>query len=314
MREVVPGEVLEQVAHAVPEEFRSSIIVIGSLAAGYHFRGNRKGPVRTKDVDCMLYPRQKAVVSAEAIADRLLANGWKHRTQGGWGEPQSRPEPLDDLSCIRLVPPHMEMSEREPSDEEPPPEEVWFIELLTPPGSDKEVKDKRVPVKLHDGYFGLPTFEFLPLLAHNPHKSEFGIGYARPEMMALANLLSHTEIGEATMSVLWGSREIKRSNKDLGRVLALAWLSDDEEIPYWSGRWEEALRACFEDRWQALARMVGNGFRELLSSEDDFEEAFLTCDLGLLAHQNVRIEQLRAVGRRLLQDAIVPLESLANQE
>jgi len=296
VREVVPGEVLEQVARAVPEEFRSSIIVIGSLAAGYHFRGNRKGPVRTKDVDCMLYPRQEAVVSAEAIADRLLANGWKHRTQGGWGEPQSRPEPLDDLSGIR-------------SSEEP-----WFIELLTPPGSEKEVKDKRVPVKLHDGYFGLPTFEFLPLLAHNPHKSEFGIGYARPEMMALANLLSHTEIGEATMSVLWGSREIKRSNKDLGRVLALAWLSDDEEIPYWSGRWEEALRACFEDRWQALARMVGNGFRELLSSEDDFEEAFLTCDLGLLAHQNVRIEQLRAVGRRLLQDAIVPLESLANQE
>lgn len=314
MKEVVPGEVLEQVARAVPVEFRSSIIVIGSLAAGYHFRGNRKGPVRTKDVDCMLYPRQDAVVSAEAIADRLLANGWGHRTQGGWGKPQSRPEPLDDLSGIRLVPPHMELSEGQPPDEEPASEEPWFIELLTPPGSEKEVKDKRVPVKLHDGCFGLPTFEFLPLLAYKPHNSEFGIGYARPEMMALANLLSHTGIGEATMSMLWGGRDIKRSNKDLGRVLALAWLSEDEEIPRWPGRWEEALRACFEDRWQALAKTVGKGFRDLLSGEDDFEEAFLTCDLGLLAHQNVRIEQLRAIGRRLLQDAIVPLESLVSRQ
>ena len=146
---------------------------------------------------------------------------------------------LDHLSGVRLIPPRTE-----PSTEEP-----WFIELLTPPESKEEAEDKWVPVKLRDGYYGPATFEFLPLLAYEPHETEFGIRYARPEMMALANLLSHPKIGEATMSTLWDGREIKRSNKDLGRVLALAWLSGDDRVSRWSGRWEEALKACFPGRW-----------------------------------------------------------------
>ena len=34
--ELTPAQVMEQVARAVPEACRSNVIIIGSLAAGYH--------------------------------------------------------------------------------------------------------------------------------------------------------------------------------------------------------------------------------------------------------------------------------------
>lgn len=44
-------------------------------------------------------------------------------------------------------------------------------------------------------------------------------------MMALANLLEHPTIGASTMSSPIGGKTLKRANKDLGRVLAIATLS-----------------------------------------------------------------------------------------
>ena len=108
MREMVPAEILERVSRAVPQQCLKNMIVIGSLAVGYHFRASRTRPVRTKDIDCMLYPRQEAVVSAQALAEQLLAEGWAHRTEWGWGKPQNQPEPRDGLSGVRLIPPDEE--------------------------------------------------------------------------------------------------------------------------------------------------------------------------------------------------------------
>ncbi len=49
-------------------------------------------------------------------------------------------------------------------------------------------------------------------------------------MMALANMLEHPKIKSDTMSGLLQGRTIKRSNKDLGRVLAIAYLSTGKDV------------------------------------------------------------------------------------
>ena len=79
------------------------------------------------------------------------------------------------------------------------------------------------------GHFSLCSFGFLLLAEYQPIATPFGIAIARPEMMALANLLHHPFIGPERMSGLIGDRKIKRSNKDLGRVLALAYLSEERQ-------------------------------------------------------------------------------------
>ena len=297
MKEVSPRRVLEQLAGAVPPECRKNIVVIGSIAAAYHFFGREKNhPVRTKDVDCLLSPREEAVTSGQALANQLLAAGWTHRTEGGFGKPQQAPTPSENLSAIRLY---------------PPDSGTWFIELLTPPESESDRGRKWIPVRLAQGYFGLSSFEFLSLAGYKPYETEFGLRCARPEMMALANLLSHPVIGPETMSTMFDDRALKRSNKDLGRVLALARLSGDAEIQQWPGLWEEALRDRFPTRWRDLAISAGKGLRDLLASGEDLEEALTTCDTGLLAGRSVTLEQLRATGHRLLQDAIEPLAASA---
>jgi hypothetical protein len=87
MSRVSPKEVLSQVAAAVPESCRENIVVIGSLAAGYHFFGeDPTKAVRTKDVDCVLAPFQAAVGAGQTIARQLLDADWKRRQH-----PRTRP-------------------------------------------------------------------------------------------------------------------------------------------------------------------------------------------------------------------------------
>lgn len=176
------------------------------------------------------------------------------------------------------------------------------------PASEQDTKKGWIAVELKEGFFGLPTFEFLSLCAYDAQPTEFGIRYALPEMMALANLLSHPEIVSDIMSAPYGDRLIKRSNKDLGRVLSLGRLAGTEAVEAWPIAWKEALRACFPTRWPGLAASAGRGFRALLESEADFEEAHHTCLVGLLNAQAPTLEQLKATGRRILQDAIEILE------
>lgn len=167
-------------------------------------------------------------------------------------------------------------------------------------------------LELSTGHFGLPSFSFLPLCIYRPSKTPFGLDCARVEMMALANLLEHPRVAPRKMSSLIAERAIKRSNKDLGRVLALARLSGPEVVDSWPTEWVDAMAVCFPERWKPLAGRAGSGIRELLASPADLEEAAYTCNNGLLAQAPVTREQLAAEGRRFLLDAIEPFERLAN--
>jgi hypothetical protein len=66
-------------------------------------------------------------------------------------------------------------------------------------------------------------------------------------MMALANLLEHPDIKAERMSGLFAGRAIKRSNKDLGRALAMAYLAELDDYRTWGLAWSSALEACFSD-------------------------------------------------------------------
>lgn len=304
MSRVSPKEVLSQVAAAVPTACRENIVVIGSLAAGYHFFGDDPAKaVRTKDVDCVLVPFQAAVGAGQSIARQLIDAGWQQRKDKDQLQPGDADTPVDQLPAVRLYPPGVN----------PEAEEAWFIELLTVPESTENEGRKWTRLSLAEGDFGLPTFRFISITAFDALPAgDLGIHYARPEMMVLANMLEHPEIKSDRMSGLFAGRSIKRSNKDLGRVLAIATLADLDDYRPWATSWKHALQTCFPDEWQTLALRVGNGLRTLLESRSDLEEAHHTCLNGLLASQPPSLDALRAAGERVLGDAVETLEDLAS--
>jgi hypothetical protein len=302
MQHVSPKTVLAEVSSAIPEACRDHIVVIGSLAAGYHFFGeDGSRSVRTKDVDCVLEPFALASDVGRRIARQLLDAGWQPRLRGDHQNPGTEQTPVADLPAVRLYPPGSK----------PDSESAWFLELLTVPESCA-IRDRTwTRLELPEGHFGLPTFRFLSVTAFEPLPAgHLGIRYARPEMMALANLLEHPTIRPDRMGSLISSRAIKRSNKDLGRVLAIAALSDLDDYRPWANEWLVALKRFFPHEWPDLARRAGLGLRHLLSSESDLEEAHYTCVNGLLSSQPPRLAALRAAGERILGDAVEALEAM----
>ena len=302
MSQLSPSQVLNQVSRAIPEECRTYIVIIGSLAAGYHFFGDDSSKsVRTKDVDCVLEPFAAAVGAGQIIARQLLDAGWQRRAVGEHQTPGKADTPVEQLPAVRLYPPDVDLTE----------EESWFLEFLTVPESSADMGKVWTRLQLKEGHFALPTFRFLAIAAYDPlPASDLGIRYARPEMMALANLLEHPEIKPDPMSAPFAGRSIKRSNKDLGRVLAIATLADLDDFGAWVDPWRKALQSCFPDEWQELAVRAGAGLRKLLDHPEDFNEARHTCANGLLASQAPSEAALRAAGERLLGDA---LEVLARE-
>ena len=298
MKLLSPSKVLAQVSAAIPAECRQHVIIIGSLATAYHFFGDdTTHAVRTKDIDCVFTPRIAAVTAGQLTAQTLLDAGWTRSEANGWSKPGTANTPEDQLAAVRLCPPGTN---------------DWFLEFLTVPESENEAGKKWTRIELRDGFFALPSFRFLSLTTFEPlDLPALGIRSARPEMMAFANLLEHPEIKSEPMSAAIVGRAIKRSNKDLGRVLSIARLSADGALDAWVERWLRALQQEFPSQWRDLAASAGSGLRALLASPNDFKEAHHTCVTGLLAHlPSLTLENLRLTAERVLVEAVEPLEAL----
>jgi hypothetical protein len=290
-----PVAIFGSLCRDIPEELRKDMLVTGSLAAAYAYRAQLQGQaVNTKDADLLIHPAGNTT-SAQKMANRLLEMGWR---------PTDRCKPLSEcppnpesLDAIRLM---------------PPASNEYFIEFLNLPETEQPEQKKWIPVRLATGWYGLPSFRFMGLLTSFRQSSELGIEYAAPEMMALANLLSHPVITELKMeSGDFGG--IPRCAKDLGRVLALARLARREETENWPIRWRAAMQASFPRSWREHALRTRNGLRELLADDSLLEQARVTTDHGLLSGMSIDIDALRGIGERLIADAIQPFEEIASQ-
>jgi hypothetical protein len=296
-----PHQTLQQLADALPEDIRDDVIIIGSLAAAVrYFPPGSEESVRTKDIDCLLSPHLRAQASGRKTAETLLEKGWRMRQGTEWSKPGAASDPTDQLPVVRLM---------------PPGEDQWFLELLSSPEEGQKTGRQFQRLETEFGHFALCSFRFLALAELDPLPTDSGLKIARPEMMALANLLHHPRLSTETMSGLIAGRRIRRSSKDLGRVLALAFLAerdDDESIESWPENWSTALRATFPEQAEFWLSSIGGGLEQMLQPEhsEDLEEAHHTCISGLLAQHRLRLETFEALGRRVMGELIEPARRL----
>jgi hypothetical protein len=197
----------------------------------------------------------------------------------------------------------------------PPGDQEWFLELLCEPASEHQTDREWARLRLADGDYGLPSFPFMGVATFGAVEHSSGLRVARPETMSLAHLLEHRAFADvAILGTEFDGRPMKRRNKDLGRVLAIAALSPSESIDGWASVWLDALRACFPSRWRELASTCGIGLRRLLASSTDLAEATHICNASLLAGRPRSMDELMAVGSRVLSFAVRELEDASRQD
>jgi len=290
-----PRTIFERIANDVPFNLHSNLIVTGSLAAAFHFQAKLAvNAVNTKDADLVVHPAGNEDSCVE-MTMKLLENGW---TRTEHCHPQPGPDPVGQLRAIRLY---------------PPKSTDYYIEFLNVPRLGQQTAKEWVPIKLTDGWYGLPTFRFMGMVELNCIRSDVGIDYAIPAMMALANLLSHPKIGNDRMES-GPFQGLLRASKDLGRVIALAYLTGRDATEDWNLLRLEAFDIQFPNEKQILALTLGEGLRELINDQDALSDAHKTTDIGLLSGMNISRENLIAAGARLLSDVIEPVRhSLLDQ-
>jgi hypothetical protein len=288
-----PVALFRRLCNDLPADLRGDVFVTGSLAAAYAYKVRLGGQgVNTKDADLLVHPAGN-VDGARGMAERLLRIGWR---------PTAQCRPLPELPAdtgllwaIRLM---------------PPGSGDYFVEFLNVPGEEQAAPKVWIPVRVGGGWYGLPSFKFMGVTSWNRRTSDEGIEYAAPEMMALSNLLSHPVVSDVEIES-GEFRGLRRCAKDLGRVLALAYLAGRDETELWPDRWREGLERSFPRTWRAHAGRAGAGLREMLADDDVMEEARRTTESGLLAGMGLNFLALRGVGERLLADAIEPFERTA---
>ena len=102
----------------------------------------------------------------------------------------------------------------------------------------------------------------------------------------------------------FANRQIKRSKKDLGRAVALAFLADRQDenaLEAWKPRWRDALVQMAQDQAEHLLFVVPSGLRALLDSPPDIEQALHTDNSGFLSATPMSADQFVIAMRRLLQ-------------
>lgn len=291
MIQLDPRVLFTLIASHLPKDLHENVLIVGSLAAAYHHREQlQTQAVNTKDADMVVRPAG-ALIECREMALRLLEEGWRRHPAKCF--PRTRPDDAD-LRTIRLLPPESD---------------AYYLELLGLPELGQTERQKWVPIELDDGWYGLPCFRYFAVTGQDPVPSDEGIHYSAPAMMALANLLAHREIGPELMSEPIFGRTLLRAAKDLGRVLALAWLAGAAGVDQWAELWRLALQKCYPTDHDELARHVGDGLRDILTDYDILEQARHANEVGLLRGKRVTVEQIRAVGERLLVFVVEPLEA-----
>ena len=292
MAEIAASVVLEQLARALPDARKPHVIVVGSLAAAYQFFGSESHQVlTTKDLDVMFTPHAKAVVSAREVTEQLLADKWTFRPWGDkYAVPGSSSVPTEALPLVRLLPPEGYGS----SD--------WFLELLGAPagipGVDETTWKTFQRIETNQGHWALASFGYLGFAQWSPIETSLGIKVARASTMALANLLHHPTVRP---DLIGGTSE-KRSNKDLGRVLALAYLTlwrNPDGLDQWATDWYSAVESMCPEMGPDLAQRLGTGLDVLLNSPLDLEQAVRLCAMSLLRGRDVDARALAGIGRRV---------------
>lgn len=289
--------VLHKLAQALPKKHHSNIIIVGSLAAAAQLIRDAASELRTKDIDGMVVPNATVVIVAKEIASTLIDEGWEPRADADrFAFPANRTTPQEKLPVVRLCPPGQGKDE-------------WFLELLgAPPALAPDAEGKTrysARVETPISHFEIPSFAYLGVTQFQPVRHESGLQLASVATMALSNLLHHPHIEEKKISALIEGRQIKRANKDLGRVVAMAYLSDqldESAVESWPAIWRQAMQELrAPDSTRVKLERINSGMQALLKSREDQDEALHSVNNGLLASRPMDMRQFNIAIRRYLQ-------------